>query len=94
MSADKNKIPADAVLLIPEPENEATPSPFKIKPGYYNPKQLLCLIEEHKNDGDATQFIADMLETGDPANDGFAQILRANRSKPKALARIVEDASK
>jgi hypothetical protein len=83
-------IPKRAVLLIPEPEHEGEPPIYGVKPGYYDPKQMLQLIDEHKGDADAVQFIADMLETGDAENDGFAQMLRTNRHDPNALARIVE----
>ena len=43
----------------------------KITPYYYDAKQMLGLVEKHLNDADAIQFIADMLETGDPDNDGL-----------------------
>ena len=36
------------------------------------------------------QFIADMLETGDPQIDGFADMLRANNINSSALGRIAE----
>jgi hypothetical protein len=85
-------VPKDAVLLIPEPENED--APYGIKPGYYNSRQLLRLLDKQKKKADAIRFIADMLETGDPANDGFAKMLRASQSNPQAIARIVEDAAK
>lgn len=83
-------MPDDAVLLIPEPEREGELAPHGIKPGYYNPRQMLELLEQHKNDADAIQFIADMLETGDPENDGFAEMLRASRCDALAIARIVQ----
>jgi hypothetical protein len=51
---------------------------------------IIRLVEEHKGDADAIQFIADMLETGDPENDEFAIMLRTNRHDPNALARIVQ----
>jgi hypothetical protein len=83
-------VPDDAVLLIPEPERQNDTPPYGVKPGYYNSKQLLQLVEEHKSDPEAIQFIADMLETGDPENDEFAVMLRTNRHDPNALARIVK----
>ena len=88
--AQHGNVPDDAVLLIPEPEDQNHPPPYGVKPGYYNSKQLLQLVEERKSDADAIQFIADMLETGDPENDGFAVMLRTNRHDPNALARIVQ----
>ena len=81
-------IPDKAVLLIPEPETE--PAPYGIKPGYYDPKQMLELIVRHKGDAEAIRFIADMLETGDPENDGFAATLRTNCSDPLAIVKIVK----
>jgi hypothetical protein len=51
---------------------------------------MLQLIARHKSDADAIQFIADMLETGDPENDGFAKILRTNRRDSLAITRIVQ----
>ena len=85
----RGNVPDDAVLLIPEPEHQNDTPPYGVKPGYYNSKQLLQLVEKHKGDAAAIQFIADMLETGDPENDGFAVMLRTNRHDPNALARIV-----
>lgn len=94
MKKTTSKIPEDAVLLIPEPERENEPAPFGIKPGYYNSKELLGLIDQHKNDCDAIQFLADMLETGDPASDGFAEMLRANRTDSRTLTEMVRAARK
>jgi len=85
-----SSVPAKAVLLIPEPEDENDPVPYGIKPGYYDPKQMLQLIARHKANADAIRFIADMLETGDPENDGFAKMLRANCRDTFAIARIVQ----
>jgi hypothetical protein len=87
-----SRMPKDAVLLIPEPEHEA--APYGIKAGYYSSRQLLRLLDQQKGNAEAIQFIADMLETGDPANDGFAKMLRASRSNPEAIAQIVKAASK
>lgn len=83
------KVPKEAVLLIPEPElKNGTPS-HGIKPGYYDAKQLLQLLDKHKNDGEAILFIADMLETGNPKNDGLVGLLRKHRRDPLAMAEIV-----
>lgn len=51
-----------------------------MQPGYYDAKQMLDLIEKHKDAADAIQFIADMLESGDPDNDGFVHMLRTNKT--------------
>lgn len=50
-------------LLIPEydPEDEK-PYPGDIKPGKYGLSDLVALLREHKDNPDAIQFIADMLE--------------------------------
>ena len=85
-----NMVPTKAVLLIPEPENETEHVPYGIKPGYYDSKQMLQLLDQHKNNADAIGFIADMLETGDPENDGFAEILKASRSDPEAITKIIQ----
>ena len=87
--ARHGNVPDDAVLLIPEPEQPNDAPPYGVKPGYYNSKQLLQLVEKHKSNADVIQFIADMLETGDPENDEFAVMLRSNRHDPNALAKIV-----
>jgi hypothetical protein len=83
-------IPDDAVLLIPEPEYEHEPAPYAVKPGYYNSKQMLELIDQHKGNAEAIRFIADMLETGDPENDGFAVMLRTSCRDSHAIGRIVK----
>jgi hypothetical protein len=85
----QTQVPKDAVLLIPEPDHNEAPC-FGITPGYYDSKQLLQLLDQHKSDADAIQFIADMLETGDPEHDGFVGLLRKNRRDPLALARILK----
>jgi len=85
---ERGRIPKDAVLLIPQPDVGEPPT-CGVQPGYYNSKAMLALIEKHQQDADAIQFIADMLETGDADNDGFAQTLRANRQNPAELTRIV-----
>ncbi len=51
---------------------------------------MLHLIDQHKGSAEAIQFIADMLETGDPENDGFAEMLRTSRHDPNAITRIVQ----
>jgi hypothetical protein len=84
------KIPSDAVLLIPELEHEGDAPRFGIKAGYYNKKQLVALISNHRHEPDAIQFIADMLETGDAGNDGFAVMLRDALHDPKDINRIVK----
>jgi hypothetical protein len=83
-------IPKDAVLLIPEAECENDLPTCGVQPGYYNAKQMLELIEKHMKDADAIQFIADMLESGDPDNDGFVKMLRSNRHNPGELQRILK----
>jgi len=77
------------VLLIPEPEHDGEQLAYGVKPGYYNSKQMLQLLDKHKADAEAVHFIADMLETGDAENDGFTQMLRQNYRDPAALARII-----
>ena len=86
----KHGIPKDAVLLIPEPECENDLPTCGVKPGYYNSKQMLDLVEKHMTDAVAIHFIADMLETGDAENDGFAEMLRKNHHDPSAIARIIQ----
>lgn len=86
------KIPKDAVLLIPKPEDRHAPIPYGVTPGYYNPKQLLELLDQHLHNAEAIYFIADMLETGNPKDDGFAEMLRAHHADPSALANIVKAA--
>ena len=83
-------MPKDAVLLIPEPESANEPPTCGVQPGYYDAKQMLDLVEKHMNNADAIQFIADMLESGDPDNDGFVQMLRSNKNNPVELSRIVK----
>ena len=83
-------MPKDAVLLIPEPEQEGGQPTYGVKPGYYNSKQMLQLLDNHKDNADAVYFIADMLETGDAENDGFAEMLRKNHHYPAAIARIIQ----
>jgi hypothetical protein len=87
----RSEVPKDAVSLISEPElKDATP-PHGIKSGYYDSKQLLQLLDQHKCDADAIQLIADMVETGDPENEGFVRMLRKNRRNPLTIARIVQN---
>lgn len=49
------------VLLIPEPDEGQT-YPGNIQPGDYTMNELVCLLRTHKNNPEAIQFIADMLE--------------------------------
>ncbi len=86
----QSSIPKDAVLLIPEPENEHDQPAYGVKPGYYNSKGMLDLLEEHKGNADAVHYIADMLETGDEENDGFAELLKKNHQDEAAIARFIE----
>lgn len=79
-----------AVLLIPEPENAGEDPIFGIKPGYYDSAQLLKLVLKHKDSVEAVRYIADMLETGNAKDDGFAKLLRKNQNNPVALVRTVE----
>jgi hypothetical protein len=51
---------------------------------------LLELLDQHQHNADTIHFIADMLETGNPKDDGFAKMLRANHTNPAAIARIVK----
>ena len=88
----KTKIPKDAVLLIPEPENENEPALYGIAPGYYNSKQLLEILDQHKHNAQAIHFIADMLETGNPKDDGFVELLRANHANSATLTKIIASA--
>jgi len=94
MTTRPNQIPKDAVLLIPEPEDEQSRSPYGVAPGYYNPQQMLELLDHHRHNADAIHFIADMLETGNPEDDAFAQLLRDHHTDPAAIAKIVKDAGK
>jgi hypothetical protein len=94
MPARPNKIPKDAVLLIPEPEDEQTCASYGVAPGYYNPQQMLQLLDQHRHNADAIHFIADMLETGNPEDDAFAQLLRDHHTDPAAIAKIASDAGR
>jgi hypothetical protein len=85
------RIPKDAVLLIPEPESQGEKPAYGLEPGYYDKREMLALLEKHKHDQRAIHFIADMLETGDAANDGFVEMLRKNCTDPKAIAQIIQD---
>lgn len=87
---ETNGIPPDAVLLIPEPENEGEPPAYGVRPGYYNHKEMLELLNQHKGDAGAIRFIADMLETGVPEDDGFADMIRDNCANPMAIQRIIQ----
>ena len=76
--------------MIPAPEDGSEAPAYGIKPGYYNSNQMVDLINQYKTKAAAIQFIADMLETGDPQIDGFADMLRANNINSSALGRIAE----
>lgn len=78
-------------LLIPDYETKGDKYPGDIKPGYYEPKQLVLLLLAHLHQPDALQFIADMMETGLPDKDVFIKWLRKNKSNPKALQRAAQD---
>ena len=77
------------MLLIPEPEQAGMQPTHGVKPGYYNSKQMLQLLDLHKDKADAIHLIADMLETGDAENDGFVELLRQNHHDSAAIARII-----
>lgn len=49
-------MPKDAVLLIPEPEYVGEQPAHGVKPGFYNSKQMLQLLDNHKGDADAVHF--------------------------------------
>ncbi len=83
-------IPNDAVLLIPDPENESDPPPFGITPGYYNQGGLVGLLSRYSRNREAIQFIADMLESGVPEHDEFVRLLRQNKHNPAEIARLVQ----
>ena len=85
----KSKIAADAVLLIPEPEDGQAPA-YGVKDGYYAREQMLDLLASHKDNQGAIQFIADMLETGSTGDDAFAHMLRANSGNPIEISRIAD----
>jgi hypothetical protein len=55
------------VLEVPDPDwspewQEGDPPPFGIEPGQYHLQELVGLLRAHKNDPEAIQFIADMME--------------------------------
>ena len=88
-SSKQAKERRDAVLLIPEPEKGNGRPSENVKPGYYNLKEMLTLIERNKMNASVVQYIADMLETGNPDYDGFSKMLRRNHGDPVAIARII-----
>ena len=49
------------VLEIPDPD-EGEKNPGSIEPGEYNVMDLVELLRNHKNNPEAIQFIADMME--------------------------------
>lgn len=48
-------------LVIPELEEGET-YPGSIQPGSYDDNEVVTLLRQHKQDPEAIQFIADMLE--------------------------------
>lgn len=78
-------------LLIPDFEDDSEKYPGDIRPGYYNPKQLVILLLYHLDNPDALQFIADMMETGISEKDEFIRWLRKNKSNTKALHKAAID---
>ncbi len=55
-------VQVQSVLLIVPQADQAAAYPGGIRPGYYTRNQVVALLREHKDDPDAIQFIADMLE--------------------------------
>jgi len=51
----------NALLVVPHAD-EGAAHPGGIRPGYYTRNQVVAVLREHKDDADAIQFIADMLE--------------------------------
>jgi hypothetical protein len=49
------------MLYIPEPAEGET-NPGNIAPGRYTLAELVDLLRDHKNNPEAIQFIADMME--------------------------------
>jgi hypothetical protein len=49
-------------LIIPEHDEGDEPYPGGIEPGHYDLAGLVALLRQHKQDPDAIQFLADMLE--------------------------------
>jgi hypothetical protein len=82
------KVPKNAVLLIPEPEEGQKPA-FGIQPGYYTKPELIALLKAYQDKPAAVLFIADMLETGAALDDEICKLLRAASDHPKTVARIV-----
>ena len=52
----------DAILLIPDYENEEEVYPGDIKPGVYSKYELAQMLRELQENPEAIQFLADMLE--------------------------------
>ncbi len=49
-------------LLIPEYETDGERYPGDIQPGEYSVNEVVEMLRKHKDNPDAIQFIADMLE--------------------------------
>ncbi len=79
----------DSVLLIPDYEESGEKYPGNLQPGYYNKKELAMLLYQHRKDPKVLQFIADMLETGDPSTDAFATSLRRVARNSKAREQLI-----
>ena len=54
-------VPRIPMLYIPEPAEGET-NPGNIAPGRYTLAELVDLLRDHKNNPEAIQFIADMME--------------------------------
>lgn len=78
-------------LFIPDYENEGDKYPGDVKPGYYDPRQLVILLLYHLDNPNALQFIADMMEVGDDNQDVFVRWLRKNKNNPRALQKAAAD---
>lgn len=75
-------------LLIPDYEDDNEKYPGDITPGYYNPENIMKLVLFHLNNPEALEFIADMLEVGNPKLDEFSAWLRKNKNNKNALSKI------
>lgn len=78
------------VLIIPEPEAEGGQPRHGIAPGEYDQRGLGKLVEWHKENSDAIQYIADMLEIGNEEYDAPAKMLRQSRNDPNKLSEIAK----
>lgn len=50
------------VMVVIPPNDEPAAYPGDIKPGYYTRNQVVDLLRKHKDNPEAIQFLADMLE--------------------------------